>query len=201
MSVITKKCNQNRIVTLNLPSPPIEQISKALVRERQKRGLSLSELSRKAKIAKSTLSQLEAGNGNPSIETLWALCVALDIPFARLIEDKQDTVTLIRHGQGTQVSAEHADYLAFLLSSAPSDSRRDIYTVIAQPGRDRISEPHMQGVSEHIILMSGRALVGPLDNPVELHPGDYIHYPGDEPHIMRALEPDTMAVMVIDKQN
>ncbi len=51
-------------------------------------------------------------------------------------------------------------------SSAPADSRRDIYTVVAQPGRDRISEPHMHGVSEHLIIMSGRALVGPLDNPV-----------------------------------
>ncbi len=201
MSVFFTKCNQNRILKLSLPSPPIELISKALARERQKRGLSLSELSRKAKIAKSTLSLLEAGSGNPSIETLWAICVALDVPFARLIEDKQEIVTVIRHGDGIQVSAEHANYLAFLLSSAPTDSRRDIYTVVAQPGRDRISEPHMSGVSEHIILMSGRALVGPLDNPIELHPGDYIHYPGDEPHIMRALEPDTMAVMVIDKQN
>ncbi|MBQ0686722.1 helix-turn-helix transcriptional regulator [Providencia rettgeri] len=186
---------------MNLPSPPIELISKALARERQKNGLSLSELSRKAGIAKSTLSQLESGSGNPSIETLWALCVALDIPFARLIEEKQDAVTVIRHGEALPVSAEHANYLAFLLSSAPNDSRRDIYTVIAQPGRDRISEPHMHGVSEHIIIMAGRALVGPLDNPVELKIGDYIHYPGDEPHIMRALEPNTMAVMVIEKQN
>ncbi|HGN1752866.1 TPA: helix-turn-helix domain-containing protein, partial [Providencia stuartii] len=46
-------------------TPPIELIAKALVRERQKSGLSLSELSRQAGIAKSTLSQLEAGNGNP----------------------------------------------------------------------------------------------------------------------------------------
>ena len=60
--------------------------------------MSLSELARKAGIAKSTLSQLEAGSGNPSIETLWALCVALDIPFSRLIEEKRAAVTVIRHG-------------------------------------------------------------------------------------------------------
>ncbi|ETT03765.1 MULTISPECIES: helix-turn-helix domain-containing protein [Providencia] len=187
--------------TLTLFTPPIELISKSLACERQKSGMSLSELARKAGIAKSTLSQLEAGSGNPSIETLWALCVALDIPFSRLIEEKRAAVTVIRHGEGTPVSAEHANYLAYLLSSAPVNSQRDIYTVVAQPGRDRISSPHMQGVTEHIILMSGRALVGPLENPVELNVGDYIHYRGDEPHIMRALEPNTMAVMVIDKQN
>lgn len=200
MSNDLKKCNQNRKLKLSLSPPPIALIAKALARERQKSGLSLSELSRQAGIAKSTLSQLEAGSGNPSIETLWALCVALDVPFAKLIEDTQLPVTVIRHGDGVKVSAEHANYLAFLLSSAPVNSRRDIYTIVAEPGRDRISEPHMQGVSEHIILMSGHAMVGPLNNPVELHPGDYIHYPGDEPHIMRALEPNTMAIMIIEKQ-
>jgi transcriptional regulator with XRE-family HTH domain len=65
---------------------PIEIVAKSLQRERQKAGLSLAEVARRAGIAKSTLSQLEAGQGNPSLETLWALCVALDIPFAKLME-------------------------------------------------------------------------------------------------------------------
>jgi transcriptional regulator with XRE-family HTH domain len=59
---------------------PISVIAKSLVRERLRTGLSLAEIARRAGIAKSTLSQLESGNGNPSLETLWSLCVALDIP-------------------------------------------------------------------------------------------------------------------------
>jgi hypothetical protein len=34
--------------------------------------------------------------------------------------------------------------------------------------------------------------------PVELGPGDYISYPGDAPHIFRALAPDTTAVLVME---
>jgi transcriptional regulator with XRE-family HTH domain len=60
---------------------PISVIAKSLVRERLRTGLSLAEIARRAGIAKSTLSQLESGNGNPSLETLWSLCVALDIPL------------------------------------------------------------------------------------------------------------------------
>lgn len=45
---------------------PISMIAKSPVRERQRTGLSLAEIARRAGIAKSTLSQLEAGNGNPS---------------------------------------------------------------------------------------------------------------------------------------
>ncbi len=45
---------------------PISVIAKSLVRERLRTGLSLAEIARRAGIAKSTLSQLESGNGNPS---------------------------------------------------------------------------------------------------------------------------------------
>lgn len=45
---------------------PISLIAKSLVRERLRTGLSLAEIARRAGIAKSTLSQLESGNGNPS---------------------------------------------------------------------------------------------------------------------------------------
>lgn len=37
------------------------------------RGITLAELARRSGIAKATLSQLEAGGGNPTIETLFAL--------------------------------------------------------------------------------------------------------------------------------
>ena len=54
-------------------------IAASLRRERARAGLSLTEVARRAGIAKSTLSQLESGTGNPSVETLWALGVALDV--------------------------------------------------------------------------------------------------------------------------
>ncbi len=79
---------------------PISVIAKSLVRERLRTGLSLAEIARRAGIAKSTLSQLESGNGNPSLETLWSLCVALDIPFARLLEPQQPVTQVIRRGEG-----------------------------------------------------------------------------------------------------
>jgi quercetin dioxygenase-like cupin family protein len=50
-------------------------------------------------------------------------------------------------------------------------------------------------VFEHVVLSTGRALLGVLDDPVEIGPGDYIGYPGDVKHVFRALEPNTVAVM------
>jgi quercetin dioxygenase-like cupin family protein len=67
-----------------------------------------------------------------------------------------------------------------------------------QPGEPRLSEPHNPGATEHLVLSTGRALVGPAGEPAELGPGDYIAYPGDAPHIFKALEPDTTAVMIME---
>jgi transcriptional regulator with XRE-family HTH domain len=175
---------------------PLDLIAAALRRERRRTGLSLTEVARRAGIAKSTLSQLESGTGNPSLETLWAICVALDAPFSRLVDPPRPHILVIRADEGPTVSAAHANYRATLLAACPPGARRDIYRIEAEPGHARASDPHMPGVMEHVVLSAGRALVGVAGEPVEVGPGDYICYPGDVPHVFEALEPGTLAVLV-----
>jgi transcriptional regulator with XRE-family HTH domain len=175
---------------------PLELIAASLRRERRRTGLSLTEVARRAGVAKSTLSQLESGTGNPSLETLWAICVALDAPFSRLLDPPRPHVQVIRADEGPTVSAAEADYQATLLAACPPGARRDVYRIAAEPGHARASDAHMPGVMEHVVLSAGRALVGVAGEPVELGPGDYICYPGDIPHVFEALEPGTLAVLV-----
>ena len=175
---------------------PLEVIAASLRRERRRTGLSLTEVARRAGIAKSTLSQLESGTGNPSVETLWAICVALDVPFSRLVDPPRPLTHVIRADEGPTIAAAEADYRATLLASCPPGARHDVYRIEAGPGQARASEPHMPGVVEHVVLSTGRALIGVADEPVELAPGDYIRYPGDVAHVFEALEPGTLAVLL-----
>ena len=171
-------------------------VAAALRRERARSGASLAEVARLAGVAKSTLSQLEAGAGNPSLETLWALSTALGVTPARLIEPEQPVVTVLRAGEGPILTATASDYAATLLAASPSHVSRDLYLVRAEPGPARDSDPHAAGIVEHVILATGRALVGPIEDPVELAPGDYVRYPGDRAHTFGALEPGTTATLV-----
>jgi transcriptional regulator with XRE-family HTH domain len=182
------------------PAAPglITQIAASLRRERGRSGLSLTEVARRAGIAKSTLSQLESGSGNPSVETLWALGVALGVPFSRLVEPSRPVVQVIRAGDGPVIYSERANYSATLLASCPPGARRDIYRLAVQPGEPRVSEPHMAGTIEHVVISTGRALVGPASEPVELGQGDYVTYPGDATHVFEALLPDTTGVIVME---
>jgi transcriptional regulator with XRE-family HTH domain len=176
----------------------ISLIAASIRRERDRAGLSLTELAKRAGIAKSTVSQLESGVGNPSVETLWALGVALGVPFSRLVDQPRPMVRVIRAGEGPVTYAERASYAATLLAACPPNARRDIYLIQVEPGEPRLSEPHNPGAVEHVVLSTGRAMIGPADAPADLGPGDYITYPGDAPHIFRALEPATTAVMIME---
>jgi transcriptional regulator with XRE-family HTH domain len=176
---------------------PLETIAVALRRERERHGISLTELARRAGIAKSTLSQLEAGAGNPSVETLWALAVVLEVPFSRLVDPPAEPVQVIRAGEGLAIRSEQAPFAATLLAACPPGARRDLHVMSAEPGAAREAHAHIRGTTEHVIVAAGRWRAGPAGGEVELGPGDYARFPGDRPHSYEALEPGT-AVLVME---
>jgi transcriptional regulator with XRE-family HTH domain len=179
------------------PAPPLATIAAALRRERERVGISIAELARRAGLAKSTLSQLESGTGNPSIETLWSLGVALGVPFSRLVEPPPSAVRVIRAGQGPRLRADRADFVATLLAAGSAHTRRDIYLMELEPGKSREADAHIPGSVEHIVVGAGRILAGPVGEQVELGPGDYVTFPGDVAHHYQALE-DSWAVLVME---
>ena len=179
------------------PAPPLATIAAALRRERMRAGISIAELARRAGLAKSTLSQLEAATGNPSIETLWSLGVALGVPFSRLVEPPPVQVRVIRAGEGTRLRADEADFVATLLAAGSTHTRRDLYLMELEPGPAREADAHLPGSVEHMVVGGGRIVAGPAGETVELGPGDYAAFPGDVPHHYEALEP-SWAVLVME---
>ena len=178
--------------------PLLSTIAAALRREREQAGLSLSELAKRAGIAKSTLSQLESASANPSIETLWALGVALDVPFSRLVDPQTTPTRVIRSGEGARIPSNQAHVTATLLAACPPNARRDLYVLTAEPSEIRVAEPHLPGSVEHLIVIAGRMRTGPADCPVDLDPGDYVMFPGDIPHVYEGLVPGTCAVLTME---
>ncbi|MEP1931214.1 MAG: helix-turn-helix domain-containing protein [Roseibium sp.] len=177
---------------------PIALIARAIQRERTKAGMSLSALAKQAGLAKSTLSQLEAGHGNPSVETLWAIASALGVPFSFLFETSSQETTLIRAGEGTPVASDSSSFGATLLANCPPGRRRDIYRSEMERGSVRNADAHPQGTVEHVFVATGRVRVGPLDRTEDLGAGDYYRFAGDVAHSYEAMSDRALVILIME---
>ncbi|WP_340377847.1 XRE family transcriptional regulator [Streptomyces sp. SS7] len=161
---------------------------------REQRGLSLAELARQAGLAKQTLSKLERGAGNPTVDTLFSISTALGVPVTRLVSERDQVMTVQRSADG--VWDEHDGYAARALDHVYGSGVIENYVVHIKGGAGR-SESHPVGTLEHLYVISGRVRVGPVDSPVELSAGDFVRYPGDRAHVYESLEGESLVHIVV----
>ena len=155
---------------------------------RARAGLSALELARRSGVARGTLAQLEAGQGNPTVDTLYALANALGVPLADLLEREQEpgAVHVVRAEEGASVDG--AALGARLLERFERPGLiGELYAIRFHSGSVRHAQPHPLGVIEHLHLHEGCARVGPEDAPVELAAGDYVRFDGSVPHRYEAI--------------
>jgi transcriptional regulator with XRE-family HTH domain len=160
-------------------------------------GLTLAELAAEAGLGKSTLAQLESGRANPSVETLWALAAALRVPFARIVEEPQPALQVVRSRDVSPMRSDEAPgWTGRLLAAAHRRGTFDLYLLDLEAGGVRHAEPHHAGVIEHLVVVEGRLRVGPQRDPVELQAGDLVTFSADVAHVYEALE-STHAVLLM----
>lgn len=177
---------------------PSDIIALAVRREREQAKLSLSALASKAGLSKSTLSQIESGHGNPSIETLWSIATALNIPFSSLFENLAPQSLVIRATEGEVIFSDTSKFYTTLLSKCPPMRRRDVYRVSLAQGNRRDAEAHPLGSVEHVVVCSGIVNLGPAGDSLTLGIGDYYRYPADVPHFYESVSEKAMLILVME---
>lgn len=152
-----------------MESASLIELGQHLQQIRHQQGLSLSQLADKAGMAKSNLSRLEQGNGNPTLDTIWRLAVQLKMPFSELIAPLNRTL-----GEaGVKVK---------LIEQGQDIPKVDAYWMSLSPYSTRDAEPHAPGTSETITLISGKLDAGTLDNIHSLHAGETCTFMADKYH-------------------
>ncbi len=149
-------------------------------------GLSMSELARRSGIAKGTLSQLESGTGNPTIETVFSLSNAFNVPVSSLLTERTSPDVVLVRSAGLDVLSSNAVDLRMLRRLDLTDTVFEMYDQRVRPGETQESKGH-PGL-EHVVVTSGQLLVGPPGAPYTLGPGDYVCFPASTPHIYRTAD-------------
>jgi transcriptional regulator with XRE-family HTH domain len=157
------------------------EVGRRLRALRTERGLSLSELARQAGLGKGTLSELETGQRNPTLDTLFAVTSALRLPLSAALPAGRQAPP---DASGDAVDAWLVD----------QQQGADVYRLRIEPGRVQHSDPHAPGVREQVLVVHGRLRLA--DGDTILDAGEMLDYAGDLPHVWEALEP-VSAVLVM----
>lgn len=165
------------------------QLAENIRNWRQRRGLSASALARAADVSKSTVSEIERGRGNPSLDTLWALARGLNVPLGFLVagEPCRRSLRVVRRDEVPPVVHSTNGYISQLMLSAHSGGEIEIYAISLAEGTERISLGHGAGVTEHAIAVAGRVEIGPVSDIITLETGDLASFPANSQHVYRAV--------------
>ena len=169
----------------------------ARIRElRMAAGLSLSELARRAGIGKGTLSELEAGRRNPTLDTLYALTVPLGVGLATLLVAGPPAAGDV---PGPHPSIAGSGVVATLLDAlgSPDGAVLEVYRLVIESGPRHRSPGHGRGVREQLTLATGRAMVGPVSAEQEVGTGASAAWSSEGPHSYLALDGDSAVGVLI----
>ena len=167
--------------------PP--RVGRALALLREQQALSLEELSRRAGVSKSMLSQIERAQANPTVAVVWRLANALGVPLADLLSDglRSEAPAIITVGAQDTPTLGGSDARCQLRILGPIElaGQFEWYELTLQAGAALESAAHEPGSREHLTVLSGTLEVEAGDARSKLKTGETARYAVDRPHAIR----------------
>jgi len=145
---------------------------------REKKGINLSELAKRAGVAKSTLFKIEENKTNPTINTIWAIAEVLGVSFSELSGESE----IKEEGVSVVLLEKSEEFESFKMN--------------LKKGAKYIAKPHFAGAIEKIYVLNGDVKLGSIDNIKLLHSNEVIEFRADKIHIYEALTPATLIVSI-----
>jgi transcriptional regulator with XRE-family HTH domain len=166
--------------------PGVQQTLAANVRRlRIARHLSLSELARATAISKATLSSIENGHANPTVDTLASLAGAMRVPLLELLEDLP--LAEIRIARGARNPFQQRNGLSQRsLDSLTGDKEIEITEIELLAGQAHEAPAAPPSSRASVYVLAGKVITGPVERSTELSAGDYMSFPADVPHVFEA---------------
>jgi transcriptional regulator with XRE-family HTH domain len=151
--------------------------------QRRRRDMSLDQLAQRTGVSRAGLSQIETRKTNPSIGVLWKIAAGLGIPFAELIGEGRNGVSVLRRGEAQVLHSADGKFESRPLMPASGSSLIEVYELRLAAHARHASEPHGPGTRELVVVLTGslRMIVG--GDPQDLEAGDSALFDANVPHV------------------
>ena len=172
---------------MDKPGHIASHLARNLASLRHARTLTQEALARVAEVPRSTIANLESGDGNPSLTVLVKVANALDVPIDELLAAprakvrKWSAADIARTTKGRGVS---------LRSLVPEPVPEEVLTLMDfEPEGAMRGTPHLPGTREFFTCLIGQVTIFVTGERHDLRAGDVLGFPGNVPHSYQ--NPDT----------
>jgi transcriptional regulator with XRE-family HTH domain len=161
-------------------SPASAHLARNLVSLRHTRSLTQDGLAKAAAVPRSTIANLESGEGNPSLAVLVKVAGALGVPIDELLASPRAMVRrwaadeVAHHVKGRGVS------IRALVPEPVPDEMMEVMDFA--PAAVMGGTPHLPGTREFFTCLTGRVHLMVAGERYTLAEGEVLAFPGNLPH-------------------
>jgi len=151
--------------------------------ERERRGMTLDQLSTRSQVSRSMLSAIERGSKAPTVLVLDRVATGLNTSLARLLGDETRSRLILLRRRDQKVAKDRSGWERRILSPVLPGVEFEFMRTTLGPGVDAgVFLPHAHGSREYVAIESGTLLLTINNIPYTLNAGDSIYYDGDCMH-------------------
>jgi transcriptional regulator with XRE-family HTH domain len=174
-----------------------EIIAINLKRIREDKNLSLGQLAEMAGVSKVILSQIEKGDSNPTVNTIWKITGALQLPYTSLLDPPEAKAVHVRKADIHGLDEE--GYHIYSYYPKDNDRRFEMYQIEMDEGCVHESIGHSSNSSEYIMVIVGQMMLEVNGSEYLLEPDDALYFDASYPHIYRNVDKQRVkAVLLIN---
>jgi len=151
-------------------------IAENLKRLRSERNLSLGQLSALSQVSKVMLSQIEKGETNPTINTVWKIANGLKVPYTKLLEQHEHDTSIIKKSDIAVQSDDEGHYRLYCYYSSTPQRSFELFQIELDPGCSHVSEGHSEKSEEYVMVLEGELTLTFGGQSYVLYPNDTISF-------------------------
>lgn len=160
-------------------------VAKNIKRLREENKLSMEELSRLSGVSKSMLAQIERGEGNPTLSTLWKLSNGMKVPFDALTVRPKTSYEIVKTSEVQPFLEDEGKVKNYSIFPDNENRRFAVYYLELEPGSYWQSEPHLRRTTEFITVFCGTLEINVDEKVFIVTKGESIRFRGDRIHSYR----------------
>lgn len=172
-------------------------VAKNIRRLRKERNLSMEELAKLSGVSKSMLAQVERGDGNPTLSTLWKLSNGMKVPFDALTVRPKTPYEIVKTSKMQPLLEDHGKVKNYSIFPDDENRRFAVYYLELEPGSYWQSEPHLRGTIEFITVFDGILEIITDSHSFSVAKGESIRFMGDTIHSYRNISAETVVLHMI----